>query len=203
MKQLLVMTLVVMLAAAATAFGQEPVEPIDLRADTISYLYPNSSTIQITVQFTAFNTFDHDTVVTSNILLFLGTSVVYDGPMTLTAPTHTCGTDPDCNDDCSVEGDGVTVVMDGCDLWYTWTGPSCNPQNPEVTCTPMVTCACIAQCEFEITTAYAAEHEVSVLLDSNGLVHEADETNNYFATAVGTVPARPSTWGVVKALFDL
>jgi hypothetical protein len=66
-----------------------------------------------------------------------------------------------------------------------------------------VSCACIARCEIEFTTAYDAEHEVTVVLDPNGFVYEADETNNHVAISVGTVPARPSSWGTLKAMFEL
>jgi hypothetical protein len=63
-------------------------------------------------------------------------------------------------------------------------------------------CFCQRKGKKSQTAAYTGEEMVSFELDMIGMVQERYETNNYFALNIGTVAARPSTWGRIKSLFD-
>jgi hypothetical protein len=193
--------LLIVVGTGTIAYGQTPVEPIDIRADTIEFSFPDPDTILVQAYFTIHTSHTTSQSYSSNLVLRLDGLDVWSTSMTVNTPTNDCGNDPDCNDMCLVEVSTGGLVWDNCDTWTTWTGVGCDPADPDHTCVPMDVCACGSQYVVVAELEYSDEEELELVADSATLVNEADETNNTAIAFVQPVRTEPTTWGRIKALY--
>jgi hypothetical protein len=191
MKPALLIVLLVAFGMTGAAFGQEPVSPIDIRADSMTYRYLSPTEIEITAYVTVSSSSPSPASYPSDLQIMLGSNTVYNSPMTIEASGSSCSYDPDCNNPCLVEVSPGETVWDHCYWWNTWWGPSCDPNDPQGTCDPMQTCACGAQFTVVYNGDYNGETELVLVADSGGLVHEADETNNSCTKMCAPPPPEP------------
>jgi hypothetical protein len=186
---------------SAPLYAPEPVEPIDLQADSVLYSFPSAGMIEIMAYFTIHSSHNASAGYSSNIELFLGTNSVYSSPMSIVVPVNDCGEDPDCNNACQIEVEPGDLQWDYCSIWHSWFGAGCDPSDPTHTCIPYDYCACGSQYVVVATVPYEDEPELVFVVDGATLVHEADETNNSCSVMLAPVSTESKTWGAIKSLF--
>lgn len=191
MKPALLIVLLVVFGMTGAAFGQEPVSPIDIRADSMTYRYLSPTQMEITAYLTFSNSNPTCMNYLSDLRILLGGNTVYSSPMTIHAVGSSCSYDPDCNNLCLVEISPGETVWDHCYWWNTWWGPGCDPNDPQGTCDPLQTCACGAQYKLVVNANYSSETELYLVADSGELLYEADETNNSCTKMCAPPPPEP------------
>lgn len=182
-------------------YAPEPVEPIDLQADSILYTFPSPGMIEFQAYFTVHSSHNIGQSYSSSIEVFLGTGSVYSSAMSVVVPVNDCGEDPDCNNPCQIEVEPGSLQWDYCSIWHTWSGAGCDPNDPYHTCFPYDYCACGSQYMLVATVPYEDEPELVLVVDGVTYVPEADETNNTCSVSLVPVSTESKTWGAIKSLF--
>lgn len=185
MKLLVLVALIAVCILASSAIAQEPVQPIDIKADGVSYRFLSPSLIEITVTFTVQNSGGGGGGGGGyNVESFFDIFLEVDGtphraPLNFSVSDNDCGIDPECDNPCEITVSSGEIKWNYCNIWHTWTGMGCDPYNPGGTCIPLDICACGAQFEIETVVPYEGEPgPIFVVGDPTNLVLEADETNN-------------------------
>ena len=204
----LMFTIVVALLCSLPAFAQDPVEPIDLVADSLKIGIPSREglgyppTLIFEFYFTVHAHYNASGTYNTDVKITLDGNVIYNEPLTITIPVNNdCGDYPDCsNEVCEIEITGADVIYHYCGAYRFWFGPGCDPSDPMATCDPLMVCACNAPLVVYVDTQYSGEKDLVATVDPNGTVAESDETNNTCMMSV--VGTEESSWSAIKSLFE-
>jgi hypothetical protein len=203
MKTVLAITLFTAIMLTGIAMAQEPVEPLDLRADSVTYFYPTTTTITVAFYFTIYTTEGSSVYRESGVTIKLDGSSVFNGSINFTATSNDCSMDQSCSIPCQVTLQGGDLVWDNCSMWTTWTGVGCDPYDPGHTCTPIQYCACGAQFVVIYTGPYEDQYVLEAEVDGPIYpgISEADETNNVVYMSLAPVGTQPETWSTIKSFY--
>lgn len=188
----------IMLVSGTNA--QTPVEPVDLEAVSIAYTFPAPDSIIIFATFNIYYSDPGPASYATDIECWLGSNLLSSKPITISSGGSICSSDTTCSKICDIQTTGAQIQYVHCSIWYTWTGPGCDPNDPPHTCQPLEYCACGAQATATFSGSYNGEATITVAGDPNLKMNEADETNN--TMMVGSVPAEKNTWGTIKASYE-
>jgi hypothetical protein len=214
MKLMLCVLLALSFATAGSAVAQDPIHPIDLRADRIEYLLiPEEYAIDISVYFTVHSAHADWAQYWQYLSIYLDENeICCYPPYYFETQGNGCETDIECGEPCQMtlmdgNADEKTALWMNCDTWHTWGGTGCDPFDPANTCQPLDVCACGAQYVVTVRHYYDGESGIRLVLDNTydyggaGMTEEADETNNTCTVVIGSVGASTMSWGAIKSLF--
>jgi len=197
----ILLSIALLVLLESIAYGQEPVEPIDLTADSLIVSFPCPDSIRINAYFSSHTTNQTIGSYSFNVLMTLGGQTIYDEAVTVTIPTsNDCGEYPNCSSDvCEVVVTGAKVEKHYCGPFRFWAGSGCDPSFPEGTCIPIDICVCNPVFMVTTTLDYSGDDELVLYVDSYNAVSECDETNNvYILSSVG---AEKTSWSEIKARY--
>ncbi len=205
MKTTLAIVLLAAIVLAGTALAQVPVRPVDMRADSCVYSFPEPGTITIAFFFTIHSIEGASAYHESGVTIKLDDVTVLSQSVNFSATSNVCSVDPNCSLPCQISSSGGTPTWDNCSMWSTWmAGGACDPQNPGETCQPIYYCACGAQFVVIYTGPYEEQYAMKAEVDGPIYpgVDEADETNNMVFYSLAPVAVEPTTWSKIKALYQ-
>jgi hypothetical protein len=154
----------------------------DLEADSIAYSFPTPDSIEIAVFFSFYNSFEHDSILSSDITILLDGVPVHWSPLDIDASEAVCLEDPDCNPEMcdAIVTPGKAEVIN-C-KWVKYEGW---PHDS----IPHYDCVCWGKWSLWRRGLYSNETQISFILDSMDGVIEANEANNEMSLAIHPVPA--------------
>jgi len=198
MKYVLPIVLLLVLALAQNPTAQENGDPIswaDLRADTIIFDFPAPDSLLVRCQFSIFNGTFSDTIIVSEIGIFLDDVPVWGEPIDVTKSMNNChvfSTYEECEGECNYLI-GPPIEVGDC-TWYIYMGPP-----DSVTHEPG--CVCMKKWGISRTVYYTGQDIVKFVLDPADVVWEPNESDNSFSTHLRPVSVRKETWGKIKSLY--
>ena len=202
MKYVLPVVLLLALALAQIPTAQENGDGFswaDLRADTIIFDFPAPDSLEVNCKFSIFNGTFFDTVIASEIGIFLDDVPVWGEPIDVTKSRNNCyvfSTWEECKGECYFTT--VPPIEFGECSWYipVYLGPpdSITPILPPE-------CVCMKGGEISWTVHYTGQDIVKFVLDPADVVWEPNESDNSFSTHLRPVAVRKETWGKIKSLY--
>ncbi len=195
------MRLLPVLLVASVALSQVPVAPanaddlswVDLRADSISILFPGPDVIEITAHYSIVNNMATDEVITSDIAFALDGVVVGVQAIDVTRSLNECRvflTWSDCKGECYLNLLPPTEIGE-CQWYFSVIPDSVTPEG----------CFCTKKGTLSSPFAFSGQSIASFVLDGDNLLPEPIETNNSQSLNLGVVTTRPTTWGRMKTLY--
>jgi hypothetical protein len=201
MKYVIPVVLLLVLALAQIPTAQENGDGFswaDLRADTIIFDFPAPDSIEVNCKFSIFNNTLFDTIIASEIGIFLDGIPMGGEPIDVTKSMNNChvfNTSEECKGECYYTT--IPPIEFGECEWYI---VPVNPGPPDSIVT-RPWCACMKDGEISWTVHYTGQDIVKFVLDPANVVWEPDETNNSFSTHLRPVAVRHETWGKIKSLY--
>ncbi len=201
MKYVLPVVVLCMIALAQIPTAQENDDGFswaDLRADTITFGFPAPDSIEVNCKFSIFNNTLFDTIIVSEVGLFLDGVAMGGEPIDVTKSMNNCHvfkTEIECKGECYYTT--VPPIEFGECKWYS------QPPNPGPPDSIVVRpwCACMKDGEISWTVHYTGQDIVTFQLDPANVVWEPDETDNSFSVHIRPVAVKEHTWGKIKSLY--
>ncbi|UCG51059.1 MAG: hypothetical protein JSW58_12770 [Candidatus Latescibacterota bacterium] len=199
MRYVLLVVLAVLTALVYLPVAQDdPAFWVDIRADSITFGFPAPDSIRLTAHYSILNGMLMDTIIVSDIGLFLDGVPVYGEPIDVTMSTNDCynfQTEEECKGDC-VYSAGPPIEYGEC----KWV-----PRAPNGLDTLPPSWYCVCEESYLTppqTIHYSGEDFASFELDLGNMVEEADEDNNSISVNLTGVAVEPSTWGRIKEIYE-